>query len=295
MPRKYIKTVRKEGYILGIKITSTTKDEVLEFVNSCLDNGDKFYIVTPNPENLLLATKDWLLKKSIYRSDLSVPDGIGLAQAFKFLSFKDNKHNIFRPLIIFYQGILVGLMTIVNKKYLTDSLPIIKGRELFLDIIKIADKRKLRVYFFGGENGEQEKAKKEIEKEFKNIIIKTNHKFPNYNENGQPASEVDRKIHKSIVGDIKLFEADLIFVAMNTPKHEKWIYRNLFRLNTLGAMTVGGTFNYVAGNMRLPPKWVEKIGLEWVYRLIQEPKRWRRILNAFPIFPWRVFMFKLRK
>ncbi|MDP3917724.1 MAG: WecB/TagA/CpsF family glycosyltransferase, partial [Candidatus Woesebacteria bacterium] len=251
MPRNYIKVDRKEGYILGIKISITSKEEVLNFVNSRLENKEKFYIVTPNPENLLLATKDWLLAKAIRRSDLSIPDGIGLAQAFKFLGYKDDKGNILRPLIIFFQGLLVGAATIVNKKYLTNDLLITKGRELFFDIMKIADERKLRVYLFGGENGEQTKSKEILEQKYNNVVFKTHHQFPQYSKNCQPATVSDRKMHKSIVGGIKLFEPDLIFVAMNTPKQEKWIYRNFFRLtNVTGAMTVGGTFNYIAGNMK---------------------------------------------
>lgn len=285
----------KQRNIFGIKINITNKQEVLDFVNSRLDSKEKFYIVTPNPENVLIAKDDWLLKKAIVHSTLSVPDGIGLSQAHKFLNFKDYNGNILRPLLIFFQGMLVGAATIFNKKYLTDDLPIIKGRELFLDIIKIADDRKLKVYLFGGEYHEAEKAKLELEKTYKNIIFKTNHKFPNYNNNCKPINLENRKLHKSVIGSIKLFEPDFIFVAMNTPKQEKWIFRNFFRLKATGAMTVGGTFNYIAGNMKLPPKWMEKLGLEWVYRLIQEPKRWRRILNAFPIFPWRVFIYKLFK
>ncbi len=293
--RKYPKVDRKHGEILGIKISITSKPEVLEFVNSRLDSGDKFYIVTPNPENLLIATKDWLLQKAIRRSDLSVPDGIGLAQAFKFLKYKDNKSDLLRFFKIFGQGLYVGYMTLANKEYLTEDLPIIKGRELFLDIIKIADERKLRVYLFGGEFGEQVKAKEVLEKTYKNVILKTNHQFPQYNKNCKPIDLINRKLHKAVIGSIKLFEPDLIFVAMNTPKQEKWIYRNFFRLpKTIGAMAVGGTFNYVAGNMKFPPMWMEKLGLEWVWRLIQEPMRIKRILNAFPIFPLRVFLWKLR-
>lgn len=295
MPRNYIKVDRKYGYILGIKISITSRDKVLEFINLRLETKEKFYVVTPNPENLLLATKDWLLKKSIYRSDLSIPDGIGLSQAHKFLKYKDNKDNIFRPFIIFAQGLLVGAATIFNKKYLTNDLPITKGRELFLDIIKIANERHLRVYLFGGEYGEQVKTKEVLEQKYKNVTFKTHHEFPQYGRNAQPATETDRKLHKKILGSIKLFEPDLIIVALNTPKQEKWIYRNFFRLNATGAFALGGTFNYVAGNMKLPPKWMEKMGLEWIYRLIQEPKRWRRILNAFPIFPWKVFTWKLKR
>lgn len=253
----------KQRNIFGIKINITNKQEVLDFVNSRLDSKEKFYIVTPNPENVLIAKDDWLLKKAIVHSTLSIPDGIGLKFAFKYL---------------------YGL-----------PLEIIKGRELFLDIIKIADDRKLKVYLFGGEYHEAEKAKHVLEKTCKNIIFKTNYQFPQYDKNCQPISEIDRKLHKRIVGSIKMFEPDFIFVAMNTPKQEKWIFRNFFRLKATGAMAVGGTFNYIAGNMKLPPRWMEKLGLEWVYRLIQEPKRLKRILNAFPIFPWKVFMWKLRK
>lgn len=294
MPSNYKTLERKEGYILGIKISITSKREVLDFVSSRLDSKEKFYVVTPNPENLLLATKDWLLAKAIRRSDFSVPDGIGLSQANKFLSFKENRNNIFRPVVLVFQGLLVGASTIINKSYLTKDLEVIKGRELFLEIMNILNQKKLRVYLFGGEHGEQETTLKELQKFYPNITYKTSYKFPHYGKNGQPVSVGDRKMHKNIVGSIKLFEPDFIFVAMNTPKQENWIYRNFFRLtNVTGAMTVGGTYNYIAGNMKTPPKWVENIGLEWLYRLIQEPKRFKRILNAVIIFPWNVFKYKL--
>lgn len=296
MPRNFKTKDLKEDYILGIKISVTYKEEVLKFVNSKLDSKEKFYIVTPNPENLLLATKDWLLAKAIRRSDLAIPDGIGLAMAFKYLKFKENRKNIFRPLVLLYQGILVGMATFFNKEYLTRDLQIIKGRELFFDIIKIANEKHLKVYLFGGENGEQLKSKEILEKDYTNIEFKTHYKFPQYNRNGQPVTKADRKMHKGIVGSIKLFEPDLVIVALNTPKQEKWIYRNFFRLtNVTGALALGGTFNYVAENMKLPPKWMENLGLEWVYRLLQEPRRIKRIINAVIVFPWRVFVWKLKK
>ncbi|MEK7168789.1 MAG: WecB/TagA/CpsF family glycosyltransferase [Patescibacteria group bacterium] len=255
---------RKYGEILGIKISITNKDEVLDFIKSKLESKEKFYVVTPNPENLLIATKDWLLKKAIRRAAFSIPDGIGLKFAYKFL------HN--------------------------NDLEIIKGRELFLEILKIIDQKKGRVYLFGGENGEQEDAIKNLQTKFPNVAFQTNYKFPQFNKNGRPVSVIDRTMHKSILGSIKLFEPDMIFVALNTPKQEKWIFKNIYRLpGVTGAMTVGGTFNYMAGNMKLPPKWMEKIGLEWIYRLIQEPWRFKRIINAVIVFPWKVFMWKLTK
>lgn len=283
----------KHGHLLGIKISSTSREGLLNSVREKLKNKEKFYIVTPNPEIVLMATKDWLLKKAIFKSDFSVPDGIGLAQAYKFLSLEDNHNFLIRPLALFYQGLKVGLSTFYDKKYLTDSLNIIKGRELFLDLIGIADDKKLRVYLFGGENREQLKAVEVLSQKYKNVIFKTNYNFPVYNRNGQPATLNDRLIHKKVIGNIKMFEPDLIFVAMTPPKQEKWIFRNFFRLKSVGAMAVGGTFNYIAGSSKLPPKWISNIGLEWVWRLISEPFRYKRIFNSFPIFPWVVFTSKL--
>lgn len=251
----------KYGNILGIKVSSTSRARVLEFVRERLKTKEKFYIVTPNPEIVLMATRDWLLKKAIFKADLSVPDGIGLKFAYKFLHDK--------------------------------NISIIKGRELFLDIIKIADENKLNVYLFGGENGEQEKAIEILKLRFPAITFKTHYKFPNYTLKGQPATVEDRILHKKIIGSIKLFEPDLVFVAMTPPKQEKWIFRNLFRLRVTGAMAIGGTFNYIAGNSKLPPLWMAKYGLEWVWRLINEPYRYKRIFNAVVVFPWKVLMWKL--
>lgn len=250
----------KQVTILEIKISNTTVSKVLEFVKLRLTTKEKFFIVTPNPEIVLMASKDWLLKKAIAKSDLSIPDGVGLKFAYKFL----------------YDEIL----------------NIIKGRELFLELIKIADENSLKVCFIGGFEGGAEKAKEELEKIYKNIKIKA-FTAPKYGNNAQPCSVEDRNLHKSLVSKIKMFEPDLIFVGLGAPKQEKWIFRNFFRLDAVGAMAVGGTFNYIGKVLSLPPKWMEKLGLEWLWRLIIRPTRIKRIFNAIIVFPWRVFMRKL--
>ena len=252
----------KHGNIFGISLNSTSTSEVLDFVSLRLESKEKFYIVTPNPEIMLAAKDDWLLKDSLQKADFAVPDGIGLKFAYRLL------HN--------------------------EKLNIIKGRELFNSLINLADAKALRVYFVGGENGETEKSIEILSKTHKNIKFKT-HKTPRYGQNGQPISEDDKKKHKELIASIKMFEPDLIFVGMTPPKQEKWILRNFFRLSAVGAMTIGGTFNYISGNSKLPPKWMSEIGLEWLWRVICEPKRIKRIINAVIVFPWTIFLVKLLK
>lgn len=298
-PKRYPKVERKYGSILGIKVSITSRERLLKDIETKLDNKEKYFLVTPNPENLLIATKDWLLKKAIDRAEFSVPDGIGLAAAHKYLEFKDNTKDPFRIFRLIYQGLFVGGKILTDKEYLTKDLEIIKGRELFFDIIEMANKKKLNVYFFGGEHGESQKAIEVLKLKYPNIVFKTNHQFPMYNKNCKPVTLSDRKLHKLIVGSIKLFEPDLIFVALNTPKQEKWIFRNLYRTRAIGAFAFGGTFNFVSGEAKLPPKWMTDSGLEWLFRMFTEPRkekrlaRIRRIFIATVIFPLKVFLWKL--
>lgn len=294
MAKTKSKTGPKQGHLLGIMVSSTSRAKVLRFVRERLQTKEKFYIVTPNPEIVLMATKDWLLKKAIFKADLSVPDGIGLAQARKYLSLPDPQGPL-RLFKLLYQGYEIAVATFNNPEWLTKDFEIIKGRELFLDIIEVANEQSLRVFLYGGTNGEQEKAVEILREKFKNVVFKTYHQFPIYNRNGQPATEIDRRLHKKVIGSVKLFEPDLVFVAITPPKQEKWILRNFFRLRATGAMAVGGTFNFIAGHSKLPPVWMSKSGLEWVWRLISEPYRYKRIFNAFPRFPWIVFMAKLTR
>lgn len=299
--KKTIESSRKYVNILGINVDSTSKDRVLMRVNKFLSHNSlksnlkhKFYIVTPNPELVLMAQTSSKLKVALNGADIAIADGIGLSQAAKFLSFRVPENKILRFFVTLYQGLVVGSATLLNKKYLTDNLEVTKGRELFLDLIKYADNKKLKVFFLGGENGEARNAAKRLSENYKNVKIEY-FQGPIVDTNAQPVSEVDIKLQEDVVDRINKFTPDFLFVAMKNPKQEIWIHENINKLNVGCAMTVGGTFRYISGMSKLPPKWMESLGLEWVWRLLTEPFRLGRILNAFPIFPIKVWMYKLLK
>jgi N-acetylglucosaminyldiphosphoundecaprenol N-acetyl-beta-D-mannosaminyltransferase len=104
---------------------------------------------------------------------------------------------------------------------------------------------------------------------------------------------MDRKLESDVVDRTNSFAPHLLFVAFGNPKQEIWIHKNLSKLNIGSAMAVGGTLCYIAGLVALPPKWMESLGLEWLWRLIHEPKRIKRIWNAVVVFPIKVFQSKL--
>jgi N-acetylglucosaminyldiphosphoundecaprenol N-acetyl-beta-D-mannosaminyltransferase len=81
---------------------------------------------------------------------------------------------------------------------------------------------------------------------------------------------------------------DILFVAYGHPAQDLWIARNQPYLKIPLAMGVGGVYDYLSGRVPLAPAWVRYIGLEWLYRLLHQPRRWRRIMVAVPLFSWRV-------
>ena len=294
-----IKTGRKYVNIFGINILSTTREEVLTAVKSFVSDNTKFYITTPNPELVLASTKDSELKNALNSSTFAVPDGIGLAQSSKFLSMTSVGIPIIKEALYFFQGLAVGFATFANPKWLTRDLNIIKGRVLFNDLMAMSNKNKWKVFFLGGETGEAKAAAFILSKKFKNIKIEA-FQGPIVDNNANPVMEVDIRLQKDAVDKINRFSPQILFVAMKNPKQEKWIYKHSLplrgkNLNVLGMMAVGGTFRYISGQSLLPPKWMEKYGLEWVWRFITEPHRIKRIFNAWPVFPWTVFLYKLKK
>ena len=90
-----------------------------------------------------------------------------------------------------------------------------------------------------------------------------------------------------IVARINAARPDLLFVALGNPKQELWIGRNAARVNVPVMMGVGGTFNFIAGCVKRAPRWMQRCGMEWIHRILQEPRRlWRRYAYGLVKFSW---------
>ncbi len=286
-----LKMIRKDGEILGISLNSTSVDRVLEFFRLSLSKKRKFLVVTPYPEQIMLAQKNRIYGQILNSSDLSIPDGIGIAAANKFLLLRNPKNKLIRFPVLIIQGVAVGLAVLVRRKWLVEDLEVIKGREIFIEIIKIANKLEWKVYFFGGESGEAEEAMKKLQRSYKGVKIRASD-GPILDKAGQPVSVKDKKMRKDIVRDINFFNPHILFVGMTPPKQERWLARWMPKLNIGGAMAIGGTFNYIAGRTKLPPAWMSGMGLEWLWRLFFGTQTLRRIIVSFPLFPMRIFWEK---
>ncbi len=287
-----VESDRKYATILNIRVDSTSKEELLAKIGQKLALASKFYIVTPNPEIILQAQGDRRLAKILNEADLSIPDGIGLSQAARFSSLLAPRNMVIRTFVLFFRGMWVGAATFFNKKWLTDALSLHPGRETMVDLFHLADKLRSKVFLLGSTSKVINKCLERMRTEFPNAVV-AGMAGPRLDKNGEPVSERDREVVKNTIDRINQFSPDFLFVAFGAPKQEKWLDKWLPKLKIGGAMVVGGALDYYAGVAQLPPSWMEKAGVEWLWRLINEPKRVGRIFRATVAFPLKVFLTNL--
>ncbi|MET3684228.1 N-acetylglucosaminyldiphosphoundecaprenol N-acetyl-beta-D-mannosaminyltransferase [Alkalibacillus flavidus] len=146
----------------------------------------------------------------------------------------------------------------------------VTGVDLSERLLGLANDKGYRVFFYGAKEAVGQKMQARLQERFPNLTI------AGY-QNGyddDPDALVDR-INES--------GADMLFVALGSPKQERWINDYRERLNVSVIQGVGGTFDVLAGEVKRAPKITQKLGIEWLYRLLSDPKRWRRQI-ALPKF-----------
>lgn len=159
----------------------------------------------------------------------------------------------------------------------------VAGQDLLERICALAEVRGEKIFLLGAREGIAERAAEELKRRFARLEIGDCYA-------GSPA----RAEEDSIVARINASRARILFVAYGPPKQELWIARVATRLDTVAvAMGVGGTFDTLAGIVPRAPRWMRDAGFEWTYRLLREPKRWRRQLRI-PYFMWLVIQSRQR-
>ena len=163
------------------------------------------------------------------------------------------------------------------------GMPIVErvaGIDFAEQLCRLASTEGLPVYFLGAEGETALRAANVLKNRFPGLII-AGARDGYFNIH-------DRKIPKEIVNS----GAKILLVAMGQPRQEKWVMKYRDMLGNILAVGVGGAFDVFSGSLKRAPVWAQKIGLEWLYRLIQEPERWKKNLGLFT-FAFRIFATKL--
>lgn len=285
-------TDRKIIPIFKIPVDSTSQSRVLAKILSWKQAQHRF-VATPNPEILIRALHDTKLTKVLQQADLSLPDGTGVVAAMRYLSLPICTKWGLTYFDLVFQGLKVTYWLLFDRKKVLSVSRVVPGRVIFEKVIGLATARAWKVFLLGGKPGVAEAVAAKYKRQNSKCRIEAE-SGPWLGENGQPVNGQQAGVEKEAIEKINKFKPDFLFVAFGPPKQEKWVARNLPRLKVGVAMVVGGAFDYLAGRVPLPPKFVEGAGFEWLWRLITQPWRATRIFTAVVIFPWKVFLWKLK-
>lgn len=259
--------------ILKVRFDNITLNEATETVVQWTQDDEQRYITTPNPEILLKAQKNRLYRKILNRSDLNIADGIGILWAAKYLKITENTKT--RGAKIMKWGLSLLTIAIFPPYIRTVLTERVTGADLMQNICKKGQKCGLKVFLLGAGEGVAEKVKEILKEKYKNLEIV-----------GTYAGSPQEKDRKKIIELIGNSGANILFVAFGAPEQEVWIKQNLKNIKNIKvAMGIGGTFDYIAGIKKRAPSWMQRLGLEWLYRLLQQPSRIVRIFNATIKFP----------
>jgi N-acetylglucosaminyldiphosphoundecaprenol N-acetyl-beta-D-mannosaminyltransferase len=152
----------------------------------------------------------------------------------------------------------------------------VRANDLMIELCRYAEKKGFSVGFYGSKPSVLEKILQRARKEFPNLKIV--YAF------SPPFRELSQQEDEEIIKAIKESDPDILFVGLGCPKQENWMAKHKGRLRTV-MLGVGASFDFFAGNVKECPNWLGKLGLEWLFRLLQEPKRlWRRYLILNPRF-----------
>jgi len=154
----------------------------------------------------------------------------------------------------------------------------VTGIDLMRGVLKLAGQRKWRVFFFGSHLEVAEETARWAERTFPGLQV-AGFRSGYFSASDSPA----------IVRQIADSRSDILLVALPSPLKEYWLHQHINELRISLGMGVGGSFEVVTGRRRRAPRWVQKAGLEWLFRFLQEPRRmWRRYVPANARFVWLV-------
>jgi len=252
--------------ILNIALFSGDMNRVLNIIGEKLDLGTKkYWIATVNPEFVMEAQKDDNFARILRETNLNVVDGIGLVWARRVLENSKGKLG---------RGLGIG-MEILRGKYRNQ---LASGADLIESLAKMAQKKGLKIFFLGGFGDRAQKTAINLTNRFD-----LDPKQVKWSA-GEPYVE-----NKQVIEEINQFKPDILLVAYGMKKQEMWIDKNLADLNVGVVMGVGRSFDYYSGELKRAPEGWRRLGLEWLYSLLQEPKRIKRQL-ALLRFVWKVLL-----
>ncbi len=231
--------------LLGVSINLLTMAELNYLIAKAVERKAKWIIANHNLNSLYIYHQNSEMRDFYNNADFVHIDGMALVLLGKFLGIPcKRKHRVT------YADWVWTLMA-------------------------EAAQQDWRIMYLGSKPGVAGKGAKVLKDKYSNLHIETIHGYFN--------PSPDSLENKAVLEEINTYQPHILMVGMGMPRQEQWILENIQNINTNAILPSGACIDYVAGAVKTPPRWMGKVSLEWLYRLITEPRRlWKRYL----IEPW---------
>ncbi len=237
--------------VLGVGVSPVNLPIAIAAIGGWIERRERQYICVTGVHGVMESQRDDSLRRIHNMAGLVVPDGMPLVWLSRLAGKRD-----------------------VRRVY---------GPDLMLACCERSDASSHRHFFYGGGEGVPERLAERLRARFPTLRVVGTYSPPFRPLSEQEANEVVRLINHA--------NPDIVWVGLSTPKQERWMSSHRSLLQAPVLIGVGAAFDFHAGLKQQAPRWMQKCGLEWLFRLATEPRRlWRRYLINNPLFVWRVLL-----
>lgn len=237
---------------MNTDIDNLTMEETLNEIDKLIQKKNCSYVVTPNVDHIVRLEKDEELQKVYKNASLILTDG--------------------KPLIW------------ISKWYKTPIKEKISGSDLFPRVCQLAANKNYTMYLLGAAEGVADTAARNLMKKYPGLNIVGTYSPPfGFEKNEQEMNKI-----KTQIQDV---HPDILIVGLGCPKQEKFMYYHCKELGVPISFGLGASIDFEAGNIKRAPKWMSEHGLEWLYRIIQDPKR---LAKRYLVDDMKIFSLAIR-
>jgi N-acetylglucosaminyldiphosphoundecaprenol N-acetyl-beta-D-mannosaminyltransferase len=233
--------------VINMKVAITTLDNTLEQVEALATKKKGSYVCVSNVHMCMEVFDSPEFEQIVNSADLVIPDGKPLSWAQKFLGHTDSEQ--------------------------------VRGQDIMNALCAESGEKSLNIGLYGGSSEEL----------LNKVKIKLSESYPDINITyaySPPFRPLTQEEDAEVIASINDAEVNVLFVGIGCPKQECWMAEHKGSINCV-MLGVGAAYDFIAGEKKHAPRWIQKIGMEWMFRLCSEPRRlWRRYFSTNPRFIW---------
>lgn len=230
--------------VLGVGISAINLTEALETIEGWLQRKDPNYVCVTPAHGVMESRRNPKLRKILNESGMTTPDGMSIVWLLKMYGHSK-----------------------VTRVY---------GPDLMLAVCRYSAQQGFRQFLYGGEDGVAEELARKLQTRFPGLSIAGTYTPPFRSLTPEEDKEIIERINRS--------EADIVWIGISTPKQELWMADHIGKLDAPVIIGVGAAFDFLSGKKLQAPTWMQRNGMEWLFRFLTEPRRlWRRYIQ-YPKF-----------